>query len=187
MRAATASDTLSTVSGVAPTDVLRGPAQQVCNVARSLVHALGSVLVRVSETGADAVPATRGGTELVRARTALTDALSRAAARGDRYGWPFTIVVVKFDASDRASVQHVVDGMWERLRAGDEMHRYRDDAIALILPAMPNDTVPDMLARITARASALHFGVANSPLEGGDAVTLLSLAEHRVADAAART
>jgi hypothetical protein len=150
------------------------------------MHAVGSMLVRVSEPPAAAVLDTRRSTALVPARAPVSEAVIRAAARGERYGWPFTIVVVQFDGADASSVDHVVGMMWQRLRTGDEMHHYRQDTVALILPAMPNDSLPEVLARVTARAAALHFGVANSPLEGTDGLALLSLAEDRLADASAR-
>jgi hypothetical protein len=144
------------------------------------MNAVGSLLARAQP------PATRGTTSLVPARAALADAVERAASHGRRYGWPFAIVVVQLCGTTPESVEPVVESMAARLRTGDELHRYREDAVALILPAMPADSVPAMLGRITARVTALHFGIANSPLEGSDAVTLLSLAEHRLADAATR-
>lgn len=137
---------------------------------RSVLGAVGAFLVRAA------------GEEMLPARQAddAVDVISREAARAARYGWAFTLVMVRFDTADTETVARVLAETSQRLRAGDELHQVGDDAAVLILPAIASAVVPDLLSRVTSRTVPLHFGLATSPDDGVDGRALLSVAEQRL-------
>jgi diguanylate cyclase (GGDEF)-like protein len=126
--------------------------------------------------------------------------LDMAIARSNRYGWPFTLVMLDLDqfktVNDEQGHQAgdaVLRDLGERfrraLRFGDNAGRIGGDEFAMILPNTEPDLVPALLDRIrTAEgverpAPAFSFGVAQCPQEATEFDALVQLADTRLYEA----
>ncbi len=126
--------------------------------------------------------------------------LQMAIARSNRYGWPFTLVMLDLDhfktVNDEQGHQAgdaVLRDLGERfrraLRFGDNAGRVGGDEFAMILPNTEPDLVPTLLDRVrnaegVERACpAFSFGVAQCPQEATEFDALVQLADSRLYEA----
>jgi diguanylate cyclase (GGDEF)-like protein len=123
--------------------------------------------------------------------------LQMAIARSNRYGWPFTLVMLDLDhfktVNDEQGHQAgdaVLRDLGERfrraLRFGDNAGRIGGDEFAMILPNTEPDLVETLLLRVrnaegVERACpALSYGVAQCPQEATEFDALVQLADSRL-------
>jgi diguanylate cyclase (GGDEF)-like protein len=123
--------------------------------------------------------------------------LDMAIARSNRYGWPFTLVILDLDHFKAVNDEQghlagdaVLRDLGERfrraLRFGDDAGRIGGDEFAMILPNTEPDLVPALLDRIrnadgVERACpAFSFGVAQCPEDGTERDALVQVADERL-------
>jgi diguanylate cyclase (GGDEF)-like protein len=126
--------------------------------------------------------------------------LEMAIARSNRYGWPFTLVMLDLDhfktVNDEKGHQAgdaVLRDLGERfrraLRFGDNAGRIGGDEFAMILPNTEPDLVPALLDRVRTAEGvdtpcpAFSFGVAQCPQEATQFDELVQLADERLYEA----
>ncbi len=126
--------------------------------------------------------------------------LEMAIARSNRYGWPFTLVMLDLDHFKTVNDEHghqagdaVLRDLGERfrraLRFGDNAGRIGGDEFAMILPNTESDLVQPLLDRIrnaegVARACpAFSWGAAECPSEATEFDALVALADSRLYEA----
>jgi diguanylate cyclase (GGDEF)-like protein len=123
--------------------------------------------------------------------------LDMAVARSNRYGWPFTLVLVDLDdfklLNDRdghLAGDAALRGLGERfrraLRFGDNAARIGGDEFAMVLPDTEPEQVPALLERVRnapgvpTECPAFSFGTAQCPAEAASAEALFALADQRL-------
>ncbi len=123
--------------------------------------------------------------------------LEMAVARSNRYGWPFTLVMLDLDGlkaindtGGHAAGDHALRDLGERfrraLRFGDNGARIGGDEFAMILPGTDPDSVPVLIDRIRSAAGfatptpEFSYGIAVCPAEAADVDTLFRLADERL-------
>lgn len=123
--------------------------------------------------------------------------LEMTIARSNRYGWPFTLVILDLDrlkeindahghpAGDTA-LRELAERFRRVLRAGDSAARIGGDEFAMILPNTEPDLVPALLERVRNAPGFDHdcpgfsFGVAQCPKEADEFDSLVRLADERL-------
>jgi hypothetical protein len=107
--------------------------------------------------------------------SALTDAVTEAAARAVRHGWGFTLVLIRGDAG-------LADTLRPRLRAADTLVTAPTGELALLLPETAGDRVPYVLARLATASGAppFSYGLACCPADGDDPAGLCRTAAERL-------
>ncbi len=152
----------------------------VATVTTAFERARGASIERVAET-----PSERPGAGKPPAvtRDELAHVLGVAAERSARYGWSFTLVLVRLDESDEHSSQYVE----AHLRASDTLIELSPRDLALLLPAASDEQVPMILARVGqgGAVSTFCYGLATCPGDSADPAQLLTLAAARLRDAEA--
>ena len=111
----------------------------------------------------------------------LTRELDIAIDRCTRYGWGFTLVMLRFDRADVGAAREIASHM----RVSDTLVQLGPREHAMILPAAGGDEVPGMLARVGrgGAVSTICYGLAVCPGEASDARAILALASSRLQDA----
>jgi len=126
--------------------------------------------------------------------------LQMAIARSNRYGRPFTLVLLDLDHFKTVNDEQghpagdaVLRDLGERfrraLRSGDTAGRIGGDEFAMILPNTEADLVPALLDRLRRAAGVerdcpeFSFGVAQCPTEASELETLVQLADSRLLQA----
>jgi len=104
-----------------------------------------------------------------------------ATERSARYGWGFTLVLIRVDDADDDTFRRI-EG---HLRASDTLIALGPRDVALLLPAASDEQVPMILARIGqgGTVSTFCYGLATCPGDSADPSDLLSLAGARLRDA----
>jgi hypothetical protein len=134
--------------------------------------------------GAAAATTERTGAARVAARPEdLLGLLGVSTERSARYGWGFTLVLIRLDDADADTARRIET----HLRASDTMLVLVDREVALLLPAASDEQVPMILSRIGqgGAVSTFCYGLATCPGDSADPHDLLSLAAARLRDAEA--
>jgi diguanylate cyclase (GGDEF)-like protein len=123
--------------------------------------------------------------------------LEMAIARSNRYGWPFTLVIIDLDglktlndeqghpAGDDA-LRTLAERFRRVLRAGDSAARIGGDEFAMILPNTESELVPSLLERVRSAPGFdrpcpdFSYGVAQCPKEADEFDSLVRLADERL-------
>ena len=132
-------------------------------------------------------------------RRAFDDLLASSCARSERYGWPFSLVLIDLDhfksVNDRlghaigdTTLQTVGAELRARLRAGDVAARIGGDEFALLLPNLDVTHVPDLIKRLgnvvdeTVPDANVTFtaGAAAAPDDAVDPRLLYRIADQRL-------
>ena len=107
--------------------------------------------------------------------------LGEATERTTRYGWGFTLVLVRLDAADDDTPREVA----AHLRASDTLIELDSRDFAIVLPAAAGDQIPAILARVGrgGTVSTFCYGLAACPGDSIESSSLLALATARLRDA----
>jgi diguanylate cyclase (GGDEF)-like protein len=123
--------------------------------------------------------------------------LEMAIARSNRYGWPFTLVLIDLDGLKRindeyghpagdAALRDLAERFRRVLRAGDSAARIGGDEFAMILPNTEPELVPALLERVRHApgfdqpGADFSYGVAQCPKEADEFDSLVRLADERL-------
>jgi hypothetical protein len=114
---------------------------------------------------------------------ALLNAIRAAVDRSARYGWGFTLVLIRAD--DTAG--HKPGEVAEHLRVSDTVMELGPRDLAILLPDAADTEVPAILSRVGqgGAVSTFCYGLATCPGDASDADQLLGLAGARLRDATA--
>jgi hypothetical protein len=112
---------------------------------------------------------------------ALIGAVRAAVDRCARYGWGFTLVLIRLDEGDN----HTLEQVEAQLRASDTLLELGKRDIAILLPSAADHEVPTILTRVGqgGAVSTFCYGLAACPGDSADASALLALAAARLHDA----
>jgi len=108
--------------------------------------------------------------------------LGVATERSARYGWSFTLVLVRLDEADRDTPERIR----AHLRASDTLIELGTRDLGIVLPASAGDQIPGILARVGkgGTVSTFCYGLAACPGDANEPTSLLALASARLRDAA---
>lgn len=150
---------------------------------RLIVASVSAALERArSSAPAASGQLTPSGVEDPAGLAALVNRIGVAADRCTRYGWGFTLVVLRLDESEAGAVRQIES----QLRASDTVVDLGEREIGIMLPAAPGDEVPRILARVGRHGavSTFCYGLAACPGDATDPTELLALATSRLGLAA---
>jgi hypothetical protein len=112
----------------------------------------------------------------------LIDAIRAAVDRSARYGWGFTLVLIRADDDGHAPRQ-----VESHLRVSDTVLELGPRDLAILLPHAADGEVPSILARVgqSGAVSTFCYGLTTCPGDAAETGELLNLAAARLRDAAA--
>jgi hypothetical protein len=112
----------------------------------------------------------------------LIGPLGVATERSARYGWSFTVVLLRLDAADDRTPGRIR----AHLRASDTLIELGTRDLGIVLPAAACDQIPEILARVGrgGTVSTFCYGLAACPGDANEPSSLLALATVRLRDAA---
>ncbi|MGO9876263.1 MAG: hypothetical protein ACLPVY_21020 [Acidimicrobiia bacterium] len=159
-------------------DLLCGPARVHTDPPRAIDDALGRLIVAAVTTTFERA---RTGQQPLARPDDLIMGLGAATQRSARYGWGFTLVLVRMDDADVRNRTRVE----AHLRAGDSLLELGPRDLAILMPAAPGDEVPTILARVgrSGTVSTFCYGLAACPGDASEPGALLALAAARLRDA----
>jgi hypothetical protein len=163
-------------------DLLLGPPQVRTVPPRALDEALSRLIVATVTTTFERARTSKSPATVSRSDD-LIIALGAATERCARYGWGFTLVLVRLDEADKRNPARVEAHM----RTGDTLIELGPRDLAILMPAAPGDEVPTILARVgrSGTVSTFCYGLAACPGDATEAAALLALAAARLRDAEA--
>jgi hypothetical protein len=163
-------------------DLLWGPPQVVTDPPRALDDALSRLVVAAVTTTFERARTAKYPVVVARPDD-LIIALGAATQRAARYGWGFTLVLVRLDEADDRNPARVE----AHLRSGDTLIELGSRDLAVLMPAAPGEEIPTILARIgrSGTVSTFCYGLAACPGDATEAGELLALAAARLRDAEA--
>lgn len=122
-------------------------------------------------------------------RGVFNEALRAAAAQGSRYGWTFTVLVLRVrDGEDPTvlEIQRLGQAFARALRSGDTGARLSATTYVALLPnatsESPHALVGRFLGESGLHAKAIDYGSATTPNESVDPAELFRLAASRLGD-----
>lgn len=159
-------------------DLLCGPPQVRTDPPRAIDDTLGRLIVAAVATTFERARTSR---QAVARPDDLIIGLGAATQRSARYGWGFTLVLVRMDDADARNRTRVE----AYLRAGDTLIELGPRDLAILMPAAPGDEVPTILARVgrSGTVSTFCYGLAACPGDASEPGALLALAAARLRDA----
>jgi hypothetical protein len=159
-------------------DLLCGPPQVRTDPPRAIDDTLGRLIVAAVATTFERARTSR---QAVARPDDLIIGLGAATQRSARYGWGFTLVLVRMDDADARNRTRVE----AYLRAGDTLIELGPRDLAVLMPAAPGDEVPTILARVgrSGTVSTFCYGLAACPGDASEPGALLALAAARLRDA----
>ena len=142
-------------------ELLWGPPRVRTDPPRAIDDALGRLIVAAVTTTFERARTSR---QLVARPDDLITKLGAATQRCTRYGWGFTLVLIRLDDADERNPARVE----AHLRSGDTLIVLGPRDLAILMPAAPGDEVPTILARVgrSGTVSTFCYGLAACP---GDA------------------
>jgi len=170
-------------------DLLWGPPRVRTEPRQPMDDALARLIVATVTTiferaHAGTTAATTDSSHLSR-RSARPDELlallAVATERGARYGWGFTLVLIRVDDAHADTARRIET----HLRSSDTMIQLGPRDLAVLLPAASDEQVPMILGRIGqgGAVSTFCYGLATCPGDSADPSELLALAAARLRDA----
>jgi len=161
-------------------DLLWGPPRVRTDPPRALDDALSRLIVATVTTTFERARASTQPVAVARPDD-LIIGLDAATQRSARYGWGFTLVLVRLDEADARNSAR----MEAHLRAGDTLIELGTRDLAILMPAAPGDEIPTILARVgrSGTVSTFCYGLAACPGDATEADALLALAAARLRDA----
>jgi diguanylate cyclase (GGDEF)-like protein len=182
---------------VAPPGLYTQPALEQDDFDRSLMLSLCVIALRLDVVRYDAWHDPLTG---LYDRRSFERLLDMAVARGNRYGWQFTLVILDVDdlkqvndseghAAGDTALRELGKRFREVLRIGDDGARIGGDEFALILPNTPPEAVEALLERARTapgfeRACAsFSYGWAQIPGDATERDELFAIADKRLYDA----
>jgi hypothetical protein len=132
-------------------------------------------------TGAEVSASDAAGGSVATRGDDLVTGLAAAVDRCARYGWGFTLVLMRLDEGDDETLSEVE----AHLRSGDTLFELGTREYGILLAAAAGDEVPSILARVGrgGTVSTFCYGLATCPGDASDAAELLALATARLRDA----
>lgn len=112
---------------------------------------------------------------------ALINAIRAAVDRSARYGWGFTLVLIRADDAEG----HTPGDIEAHLRVSDTVLELGPRDLAILLPDAADAEVPPILARVGqgGAVSTFCYGLATCPGDAAEGAELLDLAAARLRDA----
>jgi diguanylate cyclase (GGDEF)-like protein len=185
---------------VAPPGLYTQPALEHDDFDRSLMLSLCVLALRLDVVRYDAWHDPLTG---LYDRRSFVRLLDMAIARGNRYGWSFTLVVLDLDdfkqvndteghlAGD-AALRELGERFGRVLRVGDDAARIGGDEFAMILPNTPPEAVEQLLERVRTAEGfdrpcpSFSWGWAQIPGDATEQDELMATADRRMYEAKAR-
>jgi hypothetical protein len=151
----------------------------VATVTTAFERARAGTVQRTDALASEAKEASRTATK----PEELMALLGVATERSARYGWGFTLVLIRVDDAESDTARRIET----QLRASDTLIELAAHDLALLLPAASDEQVPLILARVGqgGAVSTFCYGLATCPGDTADPGDLLALAAARLRDAAA--
>jgi diguanylate cyclase (GGDEF)-like protein len=185
---------------VAPPGLYTQPALEHDDFDRSLMLSLCVLALRLDVVRYDAWHDPLTG---LFDRRSFDRLLEMAIARGNRYGWQFTLVVLDLDglkqvndSDGHLAGDEALRGLGDRFRAvlrvGDDAARIGGDEFAMILPNTPPEAVELLMERIRSAEGfdrpcpAFSYGWAQIPGDATERNELMAIADRRMYEAKAR-
>lgn len=186
---------------VAPPGLYTQPALEHDDFDRSLMLSLCVLALRLDVVRYDAWHDPLTG---LFDRRSFDRLLEMAIARGNRYGWQFTLVTIDLDdfkqvndteghlAGDDA-LRELGERFRHVLRVGDDAARIGGDEFAMILPNTPPEAVELLIERIRSaegfdrECPAFSYGWAQTPGDATERNELMAIADRRMYEAKARS
>jgi diguanylate cyclase (GGDEF)-like protein len=182
---------------VAPPGLYTQPALEQDDFDRSLMLSLCVLALRLDVVRYDAWHDPLTG---LYDRRSFDRLLEMAIARGNRYGWQFTLVVIDVDdlkaindteghPGGDAALRELGERFRHVLRIGDDGARIGGDEFALILPNTPPEAVDALLERVRSAEArqrpcpSFSFGWAQIPGDATERDELVALADKRLYEA----
>jgi diguanylate cyclase (GGDEF)-like protein len=184
---------------VAPPGLYTQPALEHDDFDRSLMLSLCVLALRLDVVRYDAWHDPLTG---LFDRRSFVRLLDMAIARGNRYGWKFTLVLVDLDSlkqindtEGHAGGDAALRGLGERfrhvLRIGDDAARLGGDEFAMILPNTSPEGIELLMERVRTAEGferpcpAFSYGWAQIPDDASDQEELMAAADRRLYEAKA--
>jgi diguanylate cyclase (GGDEF)-like protein len=182
---------------VAPPGLYTQPALEQDDFDRSLMLSLCVLALRLDVVRYDAWHDPLTG---LYDRRSFDRLLDMAIARGNRYGWQFTLVILDLDGLKQvndtqghpagdAVLRELGERFRQVLRIGDDGARIGGDEFALILPNTPPEAVDALLERARSAAGFDHaspsfsYGWAQIPGDATERDELVAIADKRLYEA----
>jgi hypothetical protein len=156
--------------------LLIGPPRACTDPPSPLDNTLGRLIVASVATAFERARSSQP--DLERRPDDLATELGAATDRSARYGWGFTLVLLRLDRADDRATQQIAG----HLRASDRVVQRGPREFGLLLPAAAGDDIPRILTRIGrgGAVSTFCYGLAACPGDAIDPDALLVLASSRL-------